>query len=115
MKTDFTTLDAMIRSREFENYISSKLGNDLFINDPNRAERIADYAEEGGDGSSHAEIIEDWREFFETLKCFDPEFDDIEDIDRYDITLETKDAIEKEIQDCQDWHQENGTLHTIIG
>lgn len=34
------------------------------LNDPDRAERCHDAAEYGSDGSTHREIINDWRESF---------------------------------------------------
>lgn len=118
----FKTLSEMYNSSEYEWFISDKLGNDLFINDPERAERLHDAAEFGTDGSTHAETIEDWRDFLNTLKVFDPEFDMDEDDDitkldlsRYDILLETKETIEKEIASCEEWHEKNGSLKTAKG
>lgn len=98
MKLYKPTLDEMIRSREFEGFISDKLGNDLFISDPDRADRIWEYAENGSNGSTHAEVIEDWRDF---LKI-------------WDIPERCKAGIEKEIEECEKWHDKNGSLNEII-
>ena len=92
------TLDKIIRSNEYEAYISDKLGNNLFINDPERAERLHDYAEEGEDGSRHSEVIEDWLEFLDTLKL--PE--------------SIKTNITNEIIQCRKYHMKNKTLNKII-
>ena len=108
---DFTTLSEMYNSREYQEFISVKLGNDLFINDPERAERIAEHAEDGINGSTHNETIEDWREFLESLNTFDPEYDDPEDIENYDITMDTYNAIKKEINETEDWHIKNGSIN----
>ncbi len=94
------TLHELINSREFDAYRGDKLGNDLFINDPERAERCYDAAENGSDGSTHAEIIEDWRDFLATL-------DDLSDSLREDI--------QQEINDCEAWHEKQGTLWEQVG
>lgn len=57
------TLNDMLNSEEFQAWLSDRLGNDLCINDPERAERLREYAEEGLDGSTHYEHISDWREY----------------------------------------------------
>lgn len=111
----FTTLEEMYKSEEYESFICDKLGNDLFINDPERAERIQEYAEEGCNGSTHREMVEDWRYFIDsTLKAFDPEYDDIEDIEKYDITLVTHNNIYAEIATTEEWHTKNGSIDSII-
>jgi hypothetical protein len=110
----FKTLSEMYQSKEYYSFISDRLGNDLFINEPERAERINDYAENGCNGSMHSEVIGDWRDYLNTLKVYDPEYDDIEDIEKFDIAQSTYDFIEKEIDSCEDWHEKNGSLHQII-
>jgi hypothetical protein len=109
-KAEFTNLDEMLRSRAFEMFQSDRLGSDLFLSDPERAERIHEYAESGSNGSTHAEVIEDWRDFLNTLKTIDPEFPD----DGGEITEETLEAISAEIDKCEDWHEKNGSLNSII-
>lgn len=111
MKSKYSTLEEMYGSMEFDAYISDKLGNDLFINDPERAERIHEAAEAGCDGSTHAEVIEDWRDFLNNLTLFDPEIEG----DKGDITDEDYTRIEAEIDACEAWHQKNGSLNQQIG
>lgn len=94
-----TTLHELTNSREFDSYISDRLGNDLFINDPERADRIHEAAKHGSDGSTHAEHIGDWRDFLTTI--------DLPDADR--------EAIETEINACEEWHKANGSLDTTCG
>lgn len=91
-----TKLGELWRSQEFQIFTESKLGNDLFINDPERANRIHDAAEHGCDGSTHAEHIEDWQEF----------------LDDSELPDEIKESIQKEIDACEAWHAANGSLHT---
>ena len=96
----FKTLEEMYNTREYMAYIADKLGNDLFINDPDRAERIHNAAEQGCDGSLHCEIIEDWREFL-----------DMSD----GISEEDRDNITKQIDEVEKWHMDNGSLFTEVG
>lgn len=119
MKTLPATISDMINSREWDMFISDKLGNDLFISDPERAERIHNAAEHGCDGSTHAEHIEDWREFVELLRadaC--RESYKLDDADENKAEAEINawhDAITAEIDACETWHEQNGSLHAEIG
>ena len=105
------TLRELIESPGFAVYQESTLGNDLFINDPDRANRIHEAAADGCDGSTHAEHIQDWRDYLASLRVFDPEFDfDYERapgmIDQVDV-----DTITEEIDACEAHHEVAGTLH----
>lgn len=113
-KLQFTTLNEMLQCESYQNYESNKLGNDLFINDPERAERIAEYAIDGCEGSTHAEKIEDMNDYLNSLKVYDPLYDYDENLADYDITQEIYDNIIIEIMKCQSWHHTNGSLYTII-
>lgn len=121
MKTQLpATLHDLHNSCAFQRFIESKLGNDLFISDPDRAERIHDSAQNGADGSTNAEHIEDWRECLKQIK---------DDAMREAFRAETEDegegevraieawaeTIEAEIAKCEDWHKDNGSLHEEIG
>jgi hypothetical protein len=89
----------MLNSDAYQSFISDRLGNDLFLYDPERADRIYEYAENGCEGSTHAEIIEDWRDFVSC--CNLPE--------------KCKEPLLKEINDVEQWHEKNGSLDDIIG
>ena len=108
MNTYPKTIDDLLNHPQFDSFIGSKLGNDLFINDPERAERIHDAAEDGCDGSTHYEVIEDWREFadmlFHSLSC--EEREEIEP---------AYDALMADIDACEAWYDKNGSLHEMIG
>ena len=67
----------------------------------------------GADGSTHAENIEDMQEYLDLLSAFDPEFDD--DPKGFDLTLSQKEAIQKEIDACIQWHEKNGSLNKVVG
>ncbi len=91
-------LTDLLESRYFESYRESVLGNDLFINDPERADRIHKASEFGTDGSTHGEVINDWR------NCLDCLAREIE------IPDEIRESIDKEIDNCEQWHIDNGSI-----
>lgn len=103
-----STIDQLLNHPKWDSFIGSKLGNDLFINDPERAERLHEAAEHGGDGSTHYEIIEDWREFVDIL------FRDLPWDDRDEVEP-LRDTLDAAINDCESWHEKNGSLHEVIG
>jgi hypothetical protein len=101
----FTNLREMNCSSEYNDFLESKLGNDLFISEPDRASRIAD-----GEGSTHNEIIEDFREYLNSLKVKSEDDDE-----NFDITQEVYDTIESDINSCEEWHINNGSINDIAG
>ena len=109
------TLSDLIQSDAFQMFQSDKSGNDLFINDPERAERIYDAASEGGDGSTHYENIEDMREFLDRLSIFDPDYEEPEAEKDFDIHFFDYANIAKEIDDLEKWHIENGSIDKVCG
>jgi len=112
IKYKFENLSDMIRSTEYEHFESDRLGNGLFISNLNRAERIHEYAENGSNGSTHEEIIDDWKDFLNNLSI---QFrDDIDEDTQYDISEDTFDLIEKEIEECREWHRLKGSIEQII-
>lgn len=58
----------MLQSRGFQAFQESVLGNDLWLENPERAQRINEAAEHGSDGSTHAEMIKDWREYLSRFR-----------------------------------------------
>lgn len=86
--------------------------SDEWVNDPERMARVTDAAEHGADGSTHAEIIQDWRDY--AAAAYDDarrmaEEDELDELDRLEAKLEAElDALEA-------WHEQNGTLYQEIG
>lgn len=123
MKTTIQSLPAtihdLVNSRGYDIFRESKLGNDLFISDPDRAERIHDAAENGADGSTHGETIDDWREYVEQLRadaCRESYKLDDADEDKAEAEINAwHDRITAEIDSCEAWHEANGSLHEEIG
>jgi hypothetical protein len=114
----WTDLNAMLNSREWQNFESDKLGNNLCIEDPERFDRINAAAEEGFDGSTHREHIEDWRDFLDNggLRIFDTEYNDPqEDMNKYDLTDKNIEALKAEIDECELRHIQHGTIDKQVG
>lgn len=76
-----------------------------FINEPERAERCYDAAEFGADGKTHAEVIEDWRDYVELV------------LNRrgHEYPERFAAAVHARIDAVEDWHDKHGTLHQEIG
>ena len=106
-------VDWFIRSEYVANWTNEK---DLdFFNEPDRAARCSDAAEDGCDGKTHAEVIEDWREAFATwLRYGNTEYQGrcyqrSHDFPRFEsAVLAHFDAVEE-------WHDKNGSLWQEIG
>lgn len=110
VKYPWHSVNDFLHSQQWQYFDSDLRGDDFYLSDPDRAKRCDEASEYGTDGSTHAEIIEDWRAFLSNLKIFDPEFDDIEDIAEYDITQAQYDAISADIDRCEQWHIEHKTI-----
>lgn len=112
------TLGDMIRSKEWMYYEASVTDfQSLILSDPDRANRMAEGSSDEGNGcdsSTHAEHLQDERDFLKMLKVFDPDFDEEDDGD-FDITKAQEEAISKEIDECEAYHEKQGTLNQEIG
>jgi hypothetical protein len=104
-----------------QDFIPFPRSSDEWINDPDRMERCHNAAEHGGEGSTHAEVIQDWRDFLETLtrgatRTLEGLDMESEEIDALLETLETvTESITDEIDACEAWHEKAGSLHAEIG
>jgi len=99
-------LDWFIRSEYFAQWTESNLGNQLFISDPERADRIHEYAKDGLDGSTHAEHIEDWRAAWR---------DFLSDCGKWEHPERVANAVDTAIDSCWDWHVKNGSIEQVVG
>lgn len=100
------TVRELLAHPGWDGFIGDKLGNDLFLSDPDRARRCHDAAEHGEDGSTADEHCADWREFAAILeqearrKC---------QTDEEEAELEAAaDALESDIQRVEEWHAKEG-------
>ena len=97
------TLHQFLRSDYFQTWLDSRLGNNLFINDPDRADRVQKYAKQGVDGNYAIEYIQDCRDAWKDY-CMDH---DVSDVDQ--------DAVKQEIDQVEGYHERIGTLWEIVG
>ena len=103
IKYDWNDLNELMNSSEWMSFQASILGNDLFINDPERAERLSKYTEEGLNGSTPQEEIDDVREFLDTL------------VIGVEISLSQYEKFTKELDESEKWHEQNWSLNRPIG
>ena len=97
-------VDNFIHSEFVSNWTSEKDGD--FWNEPERATRCADAAENGADGKTHAEVIEDWREAFAAY---------IRDKRLWAEPTRFVDAVNAHFDAVETWHEKNGSLFEEIG
>lgn len=94
-------LDEFIRSDYLT--INRPSFQELLRSDPDRADRIDEAAENGYDGSTHGEEIQDWRDCWESY-CRE-----------YDVPDEVCQYVEIEMQVTESYHATQGTLEEVIG
>jgi hypothetical protein len=100
-------VDWFIRSEYVQNWTSEKDGD--FINETDRAGRCWDAAENGSDGKTHAEVIEDWRESFQAWIRDKRNHPSGNPLDRFES------AINAHFDSVEGWHDKNGSLSQQIG
>jgi hypothetical protein len=105
----------------FYRWQSERLGNELFISDPDRANRIWEAAEDGCDGSTHREHIQDFRDYAEELfrdagsELWRGDLTDEQD-QELESALEAKlEAFETDADRLEEWHKNNGSLDEQCG
>jgi len=76
----------------------------IILNDPDRFDRIMDAAESGCEGSTHYEVINDWRKALDDWRFA-----------RKNGCERILDAINAAIDAVETWHETSGTLHNAIG
>lgn len=104
-----TTLSELYSHPDFQPFGST---SDDWINDPERMERCNDAAENGSDGSTHAEVIQDWREFLSNLERDTRHTLEDDEQEQLEALVE---SITAEIDACEAYHESAGTLHSEIG
>ena len=88
--------------------------SDDWLHDQERMERCHEAAEDGAEGSTHAEVMQDWREFLSRLE--DEANRKAWAHDRVSAEIERRvTAINEEIDACEAWHEEAGSLHEMVG
>lgn len=88
--------------------------NGDWMRDTERMERCHDAAEHGAEGSTHREIMEDWREFLERLES--EATSKTRWRDRVTAEIERRaESIREEINACEAWHVEHGSIDEQAG
>jgi hypothetical protein len=89
-------------------YVESLTGDrdSDFINQRDRAARCYDAAESGSDGKTHAEVIGDWRDAFESM---------LQDRRGHEYPERFSAAVNAHFDHVESWHEMNGSLHQEIG
>jgi len=92
-------------------------GCGIILSDPDRFDRIMEAAENGAEGSTHAEIIQDWQDCLDSMDVIykDEDEDYTTDIENGIIREEDKAILQNEIDACYSWHKANNSLDEEVG
>jgi hypothetical protein len=96
-------VDEFIRSRYVEALMAERDSD--FFNEPERAARVHEAAEYGGDGKTHAEVINDWRDAFRYWLL---------DRKSENTHYRFEDAVIAHFDSVEEWHDKNGSLFEQI-
>lgn len=97
-------VDWFIRSEFVESWINGETNN--WISNPERAQRCREAAEHGEDGSTHQEIINDWRNAFYYWVNYKRK-----ESTRGHVTDRIETAAYAHFDHLEAWHERNGTLN----
>lgn len=127
MKTKL--IDLFLQSDSYQ-YSMCSSAESMPLNYPERYERVLEAAKHGAEGSTHYEVIDDWRrwyvywtdelekEFVENAKKKNKDLIDA-GVDFEYCFEETKrqiqEAFEEELDSLEEWHESNGSLHQQVG
>jgi hypothetical protein len=101
-------VDWFIRLEELQSFTSERDSD--FINEAERANRCYEAAEEGCDGKTHQEVIDDWRDYFRLwVREHKVSRNWGADPDRF------TGAVEHHFDAVEAWHEANGSLFEQIG
>lgn len=113
-----SNLNEMLDSQELQAYQSDTLFNiqHHILNTDVDVDNMIEANEMGNFGLTHQNFINSWREFLDTLKIFDPEFDELEDYldKKYDLHDSVLQLILKEIDKCEQYHIAQNTINEEI-
>jgi hypothetical protein len=90
-----------------QDFVTPEL-QDLLMSDPERADRLVSASENGADGSTHQEVIDDWRNAFSHWIRYSRK-------GYHNPPERFIAAVEAHFDACEKWHEDNGTLDQEIG
>mgnify|MGYP003658273336 CR=1 FL=1 len=93
--------ERILRAILDKHYVPFGSTSDDWINDAERMSRCDEAASDGSDGSTHAEILQDYRETLRNAIPYRCE--------------RLRDAADAYVSDLESWHETNGTLDQQIG
>ncbi len=99
--TNFELLEWFVRSDYFAIWQESNTSS-MGVENPERLERCYEASEHGAEGSTHSEVIDDWRQAADAYGS---------DSGHTRVAA----AIEKEADLTEIWHKNNGSLYEQIG
>lgn len=109
-------IDAFLSSEYFANWQSEHIESGSYSRDSDRRDRFNrhyDAAENGADGSTHREHIEDMRESFRSWLHDRNRSNRRLPFAEYPYRIET--AAMKHFDDLEDWHTKNGSIDEEVG
>ena len=122
-----STVNAMLKSHgeAFYTWQAENVESGSYSRNSDRRDRFSrchDAAEDGADGSTHAENIDDFREFGKTLfadalrASWRHDWPSDAEADAYEAVLEAaQTAYEADCDKLEAWHKANGTLDEQVG
>lgn len=100
-------VDDFIRSEYVQSWTESSVSSDYGLH--GRFSRCMDAAEDGCDGSTHAEVINDWRGAFHAWLRERKNHPSRNDVERFEF------AVLNHFDGVWDWHIKNGSIDQQIG
>jgi translation elongation factor EF-Ts len=116
MKLQIKTLNDLLQSNGYQIYESDTLLNIQYhiINTDKDIDAMIDANTNGDFGCTHSEFIDTWREYLNTLTVYDPAYNEVDEMNDYDIDQQTYNSIAAEIDKCEAYHIEQNTIDQFI-
>lgn len=105
-------IDAFLRSDYFATWQAERIESGAYSSNSDRRERFSrcyDAAENGADGSTHREHIEDMREAFRAY------LHDRNRKSRAEYPYRIEDSAMRHFDTLENWHEQNGSLDQEVG
>jgi hypothetical protein len=113
---DFTNLNEMLSNESYQIFESETLLNIQYhiINTDKDIDEMIECNENGLFGCSHAEFIECWSDFLDTLEVWESKYNTKDEKNSFDISKQVYNRIKKQIEDCEKYHIDHFSINDII-